>query len=83
MMLYAELAIARLAVTAVLVAACVQPTSGPAAAPTGAQTPLPIAATTATPPASSGVSEFMTPDGYWVMGKVEAKVLFVDSSDFG
>ncbi len=78
-----EPAIARLALMAVLIAACAQPASAPAVPPTPAQTSAATAAVTPTPTPSPGVSEFMTPEGYWTLGKVDAKVLFVDSSDFG
>ena len=70
--------ITRLALTAVLGAACAQaPASAPSATATTAQTP------SSTASAGALTNEFVTSEGYWTLGKADAKVLFIDSSDFG
>ena len=67
--------IARVALAFVVVAvACGQPAAAPS-------TPITTAAASAS--AAPSIGAFMTPEGYWTLGKVDAKVLFVDSSDFG
>ena len=71
-------AITRLGLVAVLTAACAQaPASAPSAPATTAAATTPAASPT------SGTDEFMTSEGFWTLGKPDAKVLFVDSSDFG
>ncbi len=73
----------------IAIAACGAP------APTAAPTAVPVAQPTATavalvptnPPVPTATSapalaEYMTEEGYWTTGKADAKVLFVDSSDF-
>ena len=53
-------------------------------APTDAPAPTNTARPANTPTATAvpALAEFMIPEGFWTMGKADAKVLFVDSSDF-
>ena len=69
------------AALAILAAACAPTAAAPSASPSPRATAAPTSAPSASPAAV--VTEFVTADGYWTMGKLDAKVLFVDSSDFG